>query len=589
MRTRRLAVLFATLLTSLTQVSATEGTDNKTTTIGHEIADFTLSDFRGKKTSLSDFHDAKIVVVVFLGTECPIVKLYAGRLQQLADRFQGDGVAIIGIDANQQDSLAELEHFARTHSIHFPLLKDPGNRIADLFRAQRTPEVFVLGAQRKIRYHGRIDDQYTYETQRSRKEQDYLTSAIEQLLAGSPVHIPETEVVGCHIGRLITESRDDGVTYADQISRILQQRCVECHRTGEIAPFALTDYDEVVGWAEMIEEVVREERMPPWHASPRHGSFANSRRLSDEEKQLIYKWIDDGAPKGDPADLPQPKQYVSGWQLPQRPDLVVPMRSEPFQVSSTGTIKYQYFVVDPKFTEDKWVNMAECLPGNRKVVHHILVFAQPPGGRPISGEQGGFLAAYVPGLRARSYGPGMAKRVRAGSRLIFQVHYTPIGTPQQDISSLGLVFLDPQQVKQEVRTVAAVQTKFAIPPGDANYRVEARSHRAPIEVELLAMMPHMHLRGKSFRYEARYPDGKTEILLDVPRYDFNWQTAYRLADAKPLPAGTRVQCVAHFDNSAENLANPDPTKTVRWGDQTWDEMMIGYMDIAIAVTTASKR
>ncbi len=549
--------------------------------IGRTVANFTLSDFRSKTCSLSDWQESKLIVVAFIGTECPLVQLYAQRLQQLADSYPTEQVVVVGIDSNQQDSLAEMEHFARTHNLRFPLLKDPGNRVADLFGAQRTPEVFVLDAQRVIRYRGRIDDQYTYETQRVRHDQEYLREAVAELLANKPVSTAETEVVGCHIGRVFVDTKDDGVTYNNQISRILGNRCVECHRAGEIAPFALESYDEVVGWAEMIQEVVRDQRMPPWHASPDHGSFANDRRLSQEEKGLIDKWVEDGAPEGDPNSLPPPGTYVSGWQLPREPDLLIRMRQQPYDVPPEGQVDYQYFVVDPGLTEDKWVSAAQCLPGNRRVVHHILVFAQPPGSKAISGEEGGFLAAYVPGLIAQPYPPGMAKRLRAGSKLIFQVHYTPVGTSQQDVSSLGLLFADHNDLHHEVRTVAAVKKKLEIPPGEPSHRVEATSRSAPIDVLLLTMMPHMHLRGKSFLYETRFPDGTTETLLDVPNYDFNWQTAYRLTQPKFLPAGTTVHCVAHFDNSDQNLANPDPTATVKWGDQTTDEMMIGYFDIAV--------
>ena len=571
------------LLFSAVALAAATASGEQKPTVGQEVEKFILSDYRGKSWALSEFKDAKVVVIAFVGVECPIVKLYARRLQEMSESLKNDGVVVIGIDANQQDSLAEMEHFARTHAIQFPLLKDPGNQIADRLGAQRTPEVFVLDQARVLRYHGRIDDQYTYETQRPSVARDYLSSAVQEMLSGQPVTTPETEVVGCHIGRVFAKTQDRGVTYCDQISRILQRRCVECHRDGEIAPFALTDCDEVVGWAEMIAEVVREGRMPPWHAAPEYGTFANDRRMSDVEKQLIFQWVDDGAPRGDPAQLPEPLQYVSGWQLPRKPDVVIEMRSEPFEVKATGAIEYQYFAVDPGFTEDKWIRMAEVQPGNRKVVHHVLVFAQGSGDNPLSGERGGFLAAYVPGLRARPYADGMAKRVRAGSKLIFQVHYTPVGTPQTDLSSLGLVFAERSELTHEVMTASAVETHFEIPPHADNHPVDAASRRAPADLLLLALMPHMHLRGKSFRYEARYPDGTSEILLDIPRYDFNWQTAYRLAAPKSLPAGTRIQCQAHFDNSEDNLANPDPDRTVRWGDQTWDEMMIGYFDVAVPI------
>ncbi|HUG91755.1 MAG TPA: hypothetical protein VML55_13030, partial [Planctomycetaceae bacterium] len=263
-----------------------------------------------------------------------------------------------------------------------------------------------------------------------------------------------------------------------------------------------------------------------------------------------------------------------------------------------GTVRYQYFRVDPGFTEDKWVKMAEVLPGNRAVVHHILVFARPPGSRDSdrAGDRAGdgagggeYLVGYVPGLRARPYPQGMAKLVPAGSKLVFQVHYMSVGSPQQDLSRLGLVFADPDEVDHVVVTTkASTGRRLRIPPRDGNFRTEAMTHAAPQDVRLLALMPHMHLRGKSFRYEARFPDGRREVLLDVPRYDFNWQTAYVLAEPKTLPAGTRVHCVAHFDNSEHNLNNPDPDAEVGWGDQSWHEMMIGYFDVAVPLRGEAK-
>ncbi|MCU0961999.1 MAG: redoxin domain-containing protein [Pirellulaceae bacterium] len=560
--------------------------------IGRPIDVFSLPDHDGRPWSLADVPDARAVVITFLGTECPIVRLYAGVLQELNDQFADRGVVFVGIDANRQDSAKDLAAFARELKIRFPLLRDEVNRVADRFGAQRTPEVFVLDHDRVVRYHGRIDDRYSYEVQRDRAERHFLADAIGQLLAGEQVTTPETELYGCLIGRVTPESRGSRVTYTDQVRDILQRRCVECHRQGDIAPFALSDYDEAVGWAPMIAEVVRQGRMPPWHAAPDYGEFADDRRLSSDEKQAIYQWVADGAPRGDREDLSRAPQHAApawtadGWQLPRSPDLVVPMATEPFVVPARGEIKYQYFVVDSQLQEDKWVQISEVRPGNRQVVHHVLVFAQAPGQRLASGEMGGFLAAYVPGLRAKPFPAGMAKRIRAGSKLIFQVHYTPIGTEQTDLSSLGLIFAAADEIQHEVITAAAVETKFAIPPYDGNYRVESRSRRAPVDVQLLGLMPHMHLRGKSFRYEARYPDGSDEILLDVPRYDFNWQTAYRLKTPKTMPAGTRIHCVAHFDNSAANPANPDPASTVRWGDQTREEMMIGYFDIAIPVGSA---
>ena len=565
---------------SYSAATAEETQDAKNASaIGKQITGFSLQDFRGKQHALHDFDDSKVIVVAFLGTECPLVQLYAGKLGEMSSKYADDGVAFLGINSNRQDSITEIAHQARVQKIEFPLLKDSRNEVADLFGAERTPEVFVLDADRKVRYHGRIDDQYHYEIQRADVKRNYLIDAIDALLAGKDVEVKETEVVGCHIGRILQADENSKVTYSNQISRILQNNCVQCHRAGEIAPFALTDYDEVVGWAEMIEEVVQEQRMPPWHADPAHGEFKNDARLSNEEKELIYAWVKAGAPEGDPKDLPEPRKFVEGWRIGE-PDEVIEMRSKPFQVPARGEVKYQYFVVDPQWKEDKYIVAAEARAGNRAVVHHIIVghTGKIEARSRSHGLKSDWITAMAPGSLPLILEDGMAKFVPAGSKLVFQMHYTPNGTATEDLSYVGFKFGDAKDVEHIVGTNKAANSRFVIPSHAANHRVEA-DYRFSKDTLMLAMFPHMHLRGKSFRYTAIYPDGKEEILLNVPNYDFNWQNGYAFTEPKLMPAGTRLHCVAHFDNSEDNLANPDPTQAVRWGDQTWEEMMIGYFDM----------
>ncbi len=573
--------LLALSLAAAKQAPAAESQPKVSSHIGRRIEPFSLRDFRGKTFALQDFQQNKLLVVAFVGTECPLAKLYAARLVKLAEEYAGQGIGVVAINANVQDSISELAHFAKTHAITFPLLKDPGNKVADAFGAKRTPEVFLLDADRVVRYWGRIDDQYGVGFQRDKVSRRDLAVAIDELLAGKPVSEPACESVGCYIGRVTEPDPDCEITYCDQVARILQKRCVECHRAGQIAPFALTSYDEVVGWAETMAEVIEDGRMPPWHANPKYGHFANDARMSDEEKQQIFTWVEAGAPQGDPKKLPEPRKYAEGWRIPQ-PDLVLYMSKKPFRVPAEGEVRYQYLEVDPGFKEDKWVRAAECRPDNRAVVHHIIAIIRPPGGRGrLGGIKPGWLAATAPGAPPMILPDGMAKRVPAGSTIVFQMHYTPNGSVQYDRSCVGMVFADPKTVRKEVGTRDAVNRRFVIPAGADNY--EVRSNRTFHEdTLLLSMFPHMHLRGKSFRYVAHYPDGASEILLDVPHYDFNWQNGYALAEHKLLPAGTKVECVAHFDNSQSNLANPDPTDAVRWGDQTWEEMMIGYFDVALA-------
>jgi peroxiredoxin len=552
-------------------------------TVGQSIANFSLRDYRGKAFALDELKDKPVVVVAFLGTECPLVSSYTTRLREMSEKYADRGVSFVAINANVQDSISEIAQWAKKHKVDFPVLKDVGNKVADQFAARRTPEVFVLDAKRVVRYSGRIDDQYGIGYQRPKANENYLVDAIEALLADKPVAHASAEPVGCLIGRTSAPDATSEVTYSREIARILQKRCVVCHREGEIAPFALTKYEEVAGWAEMINEVVQDGIMPPWHASEKHGRFFNDPRLTADEKEQIKKWVKAGAPEGDAKDLPPPRTYTDGWRI-AKPDLIIPIQKKPFEVPATGEVKYQYFTVDPGFTDDKWVKAAECRAGNRAVVHHIIAFIRSPGDGPRMRNhtiESDWLVATAPGAAPMSLPQGYAKFIPAGSKLVFQVHYTPNGTPQQDLSHLGLVFTDAKTVKKEVGTWRAVNPRFEIPPGDPNHEVTA-SHTFRKDTVLMAMFPHMHLRGKSFRYEARFPDGRSEVLLDIPRYDFGWQNSYVPLPPRLLPAGTRLVCTAHFDNSAGNPNNPDPTAKVRWGDQTWEEMMIGYFSMVLA-------
>ena len=548
--------------------------------------EFSLKDHQGKVWDTAELADKKLLVIAFMGTECPLARLYAGRLEELADSFQKESVQFLMVNSNQQDSLAEIASCISREKITIPYLKDPGNRVADLMEAERTPEVFVLDENRLLAYRGKIDDQFTYGVQRAQADNHYLRDALEDILAGRAPAEKVTEPVGCVIGRVFTSEKSQEVTFANQISRILYENCVNCHREGEIAPFDLLDYDEVVGWAGMIAEVVEENRMPPWHASPDHGEFSNDARLSDEDKQLIQTWVENGAPLGDESQLPPKPEFADGWQIGE-PDAVIKMRSRPYSVPATGTVPYRYFVVDTNFKEDKWIKAAECRPGAREVVHHIIVGIRGEG---EFGRGGGvhddldseWIAATAPGAPPMILPDGYAKLIPAGAKLIFQMHYTPNGTAQQDMSEIGLIFADPDSVKKRVYTQQAHNARFRIPAGEANHRVRAFKQIRG-DVELMAMFPHMHFRGKSFKFELRDTEGETETLLDVTNYDFNWQNSYVLAKPLQIKKDSMLRCYAVFDNSAGNLANPDPSESVRWGDQTWEEMMIGYFDVAVPV------
>lgn len=570
------SILLAALAVSVNGETSAE----RKTLSDKPIASFKLRDYRGAWHSLDDCKDKKLVVVAFLGTECPIANRYAGRLTELAKEFEPKGVAFLGIISNQQDAISKIADLAKEQKLTFPLLKDVGNAVADQLEAFRTPEGFVLDDKRVVRYRGRIDDQYGIGYARPKPMRRDLAIALEELLEDKAVSQPVTGVEGCRIGRVKRPSSQGSVTYNKQIAPLLLRHRVSCHHADSLAPFALTSYGDAAGWAETIQEVIEDQRMPPWHANPKYGRFANDNRLAEEEKQLVSQWVKNGAPEGDAKDLPPKQPLEEGWRI--KPDVILTM-PKPFLVPAEGTVAYQYFTIDPGFKEDKWVRASEARPGNRAVVHHLVVNVQPPDSKPFGTENFplDFLAGGAPGSPPLLLPDSEAKFIPAGSKLVFQVHYTPNGTAQIDRSPLGLAFADPKTVRKEIRSEAAINFRFRIPPGAASHQVVA-DYRFGQDAILYSLFPHMHQRGKSFRFEAIYPDMKRGILLDVPRYSFDWQNEYILAEPKRMPEGTILHCIGTFDNSARNRSNPDPNAAVTFGEQTWEEMMVGYFDIALA-------
>jgi mono/diheme cytochrome c family protein len=370
------------------------------------------------------------------------------------------------------------------------------------------------------------------------------------------------------------------VTYGKEVSRIIQDNCQVCHHPGTAAPFSLMTYDDVTKWADSIKEAVTDKRMPPWYADPHFGKFSNDRRLKPADLDALVSWLDTGMERGNQADLPPERTYAEGWTI-GKPDVVFKLPEEQ-SIPANGVVDYQYFITPTNFKEDTWIQAAEARPGNRGVVHHIIVSFRDPknkeraGGRNGLGE--GFIVGTAPGDMPLLLPPGVARKIPAGADLIWQLHYTPNGKAAKDLSQLGLIlYKGKEPPKYNSQTVSVMNGRFAIPPGDGNYKVEA-DWTIPRDALVLSFVPHMHLRGKDFNYQVTYPDGKSETLLSVPKYDFNWQLTYREATPKHLPKGSTIHCTAHFDNSKANKANPDSTKEVTWGDQTFEEMMIGFVD-----------
>lgn len=369
------------------------------------------------------------------------------------------------------------------------------------------------------------------------------------------------------------------LTFTKDVAPILFKSCVECHRPGEIAPMSLMTYKEVRPWAKSMRERVVEGTMPPWSADPKYGHWANDPRLSKKEIDTIVEWVNAGAPKGDDKDLPPAPKFAEGWTIGE-PDVVIQM-SEEYTVPADGTVPYLYFSMPTNFSEDKWISAMEIRPGNRSVVHHVIAYAQEPtvkdnapGGEGELRRGRTHLGGITPNKTGVVFSQDSARLIKKGSNIVFQMHYTTNGQVTKDRTKIGFVFAK-EPGKKELMTGNAINTRFVIPAGEGNHEVKA-SKTFDEDVLITSFMPHMHVRGKSFTYTAVYPDGRSEILLNVPEYDFNWQHTYIPKEPIALPKGTRLDCVAHFDNSPRNKFNPDPTKPVRWGDQTWEEMMIGW-------------
>jgi mono/diheme cytochrome c family protein len=384
-------------------------------------------------------------------------------------------------------------------------------------------------------------------------------------------------------------------TFSRDVAPILFNNCAGCHRPNDIAPMSLLTYEDARPWAKAIREQVATGNMPPWHASQPHGTFSNDRRLSDKEKDTLIRWVDGGAPKGDAKDLPPAPKLADGWEI-GTPDAIVSMPKE-FEVAESGTIDYQFFEAPTNFKEDKWVQAIEVRPGARAVVHHVLVFCREPGARRppgfaqvtpklpgVAGQReqalpGSLIATTAPGTNAMILKPGTALRIKAGAVFYFQVHYTSNGTAAKDRTSVGMIFAK-QPPQQEMRNSAFVNPLFIIPPGAEDKAVESVIEFSE-DSHIWALFPHTHLRGKSWEYRIVYPDGKSQVVLSVPRYDFNWQTYYFFTKPLAAPKGARLEATAHYDNSIANKWNPDPKAAVRWGPQTWEEMQYSGITYSI--------
>ncbi|MBI2823855.1 MAG: redoxin family protein [Planctomycetia bacterium] len=541
--------------------------------IGGQVADVTFKDIRYAAHNLKDFGEKKAYVVVFTTLDCPVVKRYLPRVVELEKAYRNRDVQFVSMNVGPNDPMVEVAYQALQVDAEFPFCKDFDGDVARAMGADRTPQVVVLDGDRKLRYRGRIDSQFRVGGVKPDTGREDLKEAIEDVLAGREVKVAETPVDGCPITFAKVTPPAKPVTFAEDVAAVLQKNCQECHRPNAEGPFALLSYEDAVDHAETIAEVVKEQRMPPLYASRQHGDFVNLRGLSPEERTLILNWVAGGRQQGDLAKMPPTPKWPDNRWLIGEPDLVVQMPNR-VELPATGYVKYKYVVLPHRFEEDTWITACQILPENKSALHHCnMAYIDPIKGKYSDAQ---FITGQVPGGIPMILDKGVGFMIPKGNVLVLQIHYVTTGEPTTDQSSVGFVFAK-EPIKKQLKHFRCHNGTFAIPPGDGAHLVEAKRTFAK-DSTLVGMFSHMHLRGKDMIFNAIYPGGEKETLLAVPNYSFDWQMSYVWRPgAKKFPKDTVVDVTAHFDNSSFNPYNPDPTVTVKEGDQTFEEMMYGFV------------
>ena len=553
--------------------------------VNDRVENFRLFDHTGDSHELYYHSNAKAIAVLVQGNGCPIVRNAMPRFKELRDEFAKQGVEFYLLNSNLQDNRANIVKEAEKYGYDIPILLDDTQIIGESLDLVRTGEVFVVDPKTwQVTYTGAVDDRLTYENQKKEASNHYLQDALASMVAGKAIEVASTNPIGCLINfpeKTARASHAD-ISYSDDIAPILLDNCVSCHREGGIGPWAMTDYNMVRGFSLMIREVVRTKRMPPWHADPEVGHWANDRSLSDDQIKTLVHWIEAGAPRGEGEDyLASDDTVYPTWDTATAlggPDYVIDIPAT--EVPASGVVDYQYHHVENPVGKDVWVQAAEILPGDRAVLHHtITAFGDivTEGRRKGRLDYKGGLRGYAPGITNQAFPENTGVFLPADTTLEFQMHYTTAGHATVDESKMGLWFYE-EPPKHSVVSMFMANPRIKIPAHAANHR-ETVEQVIPKDALLYNLMPHAHFRGKAAEFRAVFPDGSEQLLLSVPNYDFNWQTTYELDEPMFLPAGTKLVQANWWDNSAQNSANPDPSIDVTWGEQSWEEMLFGAISL----------
>jgi hypothetical protein len=542
-----------------------------------------LNTSTGQRTRWGDLRGKKGTVLVFTGLSCPVALGYERSLKELGAVLKPRGINVVEVNANDNDAVADLARHTQELALPAPVYKDPEQRLARTVGVSVQSESVLLDQDNRVLYRGRIDDRLSIAVKRSMATRHELLDATDALVSNRRVAVPVTDASGCGIAFAKTVSTAvDGLTYVTDVAPILERHCAECHRPHQIGPMPLLTYKDVSAWSDTIRDVIEQRRMPPWDlsgADHRFGDFANARGLSDSERDVLLRWIREGTPRGNgPEPTTNWPATNDEWAIGQ-PDLILEL-PQPFAVpalSPKDGIPYQHFVIYQNEGAAKWVEAVEVRPGIPSVVHHAGLLMSAPGVVPLL-TRGDRWTVAAPGRWAQTLPAGMARSLPAGARLELELHYTPDGVERQDRTRVAIRFAKTPP-RREVMIASVGNTKFEIPPNTGAHEVKA-SFRLPGKATLCAMVPHMHFRGSDFRIDATLPDGATKTLLFVPHYDYNWQHRYVPKELFSLPEGTVINETAHFDNSRSNPSNPNPSARVAWGEQSWDEMMYGFIELA---------
>lgn len=560
------------------------------------LINVTRQDHQGNVHQIAANSRKAVRVFVFMTGECPVSRTYFPVLNDLYREWGNNekDIELLGIWADVTQTPQDVAGVIEEFSIEFPVLLDRDASLGKALKPTTVPEVYVLDPHGTVAYRGRIDDRFLQlGSRKPEATEETLKQAVEKVAARLPVLVSQTKPVGCYYELPPTKSLEDAqLTFNRDIAPILNANCVVCHREGEVGPFTLTSYMDAAKRARQIARVVDSKLMPPWKAAQVHGEFEGQRTLTDREIETLKAWAKSDRAEGDIADLPPTPKFASDWVLGE-PDLVLEMQ-EDFEVPAGGSDIFRNFVIPYEIPEDKLVATVQFKPGDASVVHHSLLYldnsgkarvkdqaAEGPGYSTFGGPgfvPSGSIGGWSPGKMPRRLPDGLGRKMQKGADLVMQIHYHPSGKVTKDRSKVGIYFVD--KPKNEAFAIWTSSFDLDIPPGEENYKATA-SYKLPAEVTLLSCIPHMHLLGQQMKATAHLPDGTTKVLIDVPQWDFNWQDEYMLADPMQLPAGTKIEVMARYDNSENNPTNPSsPPKQVTFGEETTDEMLYCFFLVA---------